>query len=148
MRRDDASEDRDHIRAVVEAYASGVDALDASGVAELFAPDGVLALPDPDGSGSWSELTGPGAIEARLDRLSRYRCTVHVVANHRADVVGDSATAVTSCFAHHLEGEPGAGVDRILAIRYRDQLLRTDVGWRFARRELHVLWTEHRPVEA
>lgn len=148
MGADDERGDRVRVREVVEAYAAGVDALDTSGVAALFAPDGSLALPDPDRPGAWLELTGPAAIEARLEGLRRYRSTVHVIANHRADVDGASATAVTSCFAHHLEGEVGAGVDRILAIRYRDRLVRAGAGWRFARRELHVLWTEHRPVEA
>ena len=31
-------------------------------------------------------------------------------------------------------------------IRYRDDYRRTDTGWRFVRRELHLQWVEDRPV--
>ncbi|HWJ63601.1 MAG TPA: nuclear transport factor 2 family protein [Acidimicrobiales bacterium] len=140
--------DRDAIKAVVDAYAAGVDALDAAGVAALFAEAGVLAVPDPTGAERWIEIEGPAAIESRLEGLRRYRATIHDVANHRAEVQDATATAVTSCFAHHLEGEDGDVTDRTMAIRYYDWLERSDAGWRFVRRELHLLWTQRRAVEA
>jgi len=42
---------------------------------------------------------------------------------------------------------PGAtATDLVLTIRYHDAYARTPDGWRFARREVHILWTSEHPV--
>lgn len=142
-----SSADRAAIRAVAEAYASGVDARDAAGVAALFAPDGILATPVPSAPGGKHETLGRRQIEERLATLVRFPATVHAIANHTAHLSGDGATAVTSCFAHHLEAAGGGWTDRVMAIRYHDILRCVDGHWLLVRRELELLWTEHRPVE-
>ncbi|CAN5654081.1 hypothetical protein BH10ACT1_BH10ACT1_34240 [soil metagenome] len=142
------SEDQREIRALVEAYAAGVDARRAGDVAALFAGDGVLVTQPAPGA-QQRETLGPERIERALAGLERYPATVHDVANHSSivDAVAGLATAETSCFAHHLQqGDDGTWTDRVLAVRYRDHLRRTPEGWRLARRQLDVLWTEHRTV--
>lgn len=142
-----AGSDRAAIRAVAQAYAAGVDARDAAGVAALFTPDGILATPVPSAPGGVHETMGRRQIEERLATLVRFPATVHDIANHTANVGRDSATAVTSCFAHHLEADGNGWTDRVMAIRYHDVLRRPEGQWLLVRRELELLWTEHRPVE-
>ena len=145
---DGDQQDRHAIRAVVEAYAARVDARDATGVAALFSGDGSLVVPDASEPGGVHEIVGRQAIAERLSRLDRHPATVHDIANHTAQVDGDLAMAVTMAFAHHLEADvEGGWTDRVLAIRYRDILRRHDGRWELARRDLQILWTEHRPAE-
>lgn len=66
---------------------------------------------------------------------------------------GDAATGgairgESVCVAHHItRGEGREGSDLVLHGRYRDRFARDPSGaWRFAARELRVLWTEKRPV--
>ena len=51
--------------------------------------------------------------------------------------------------AHHLtvpeDGSPAT--DFIMFIRYQDQFVLLEEGWRLAARELHIDWTENRLVE-
>ena len=136
------------LRALVEAYAAGVDGRRYDEVAALFTDGGVLATSGTPGGGVEHETVGRDAIARALHGLDRYEATLHVVANHVASVDGDRATGETGCLAHHLErADDGACTDRVLAIRYDDSFERTAAGWAISRRELHLLWIERRPVE-
>ena len=136
------------IRALVEAYAAGVDARRYRDVAELFTEAGLLATSSGPGEPATRETVGRDAIARALHGLDRYEVTLHVVANHLARPRADHATAVTGCIAHHLErAADGSCADRILGIRYADLLERRAGAWAFARREVQVLWEERRPVE-
>ena len=136
------------LRALVEAYAAGVDARRYDEVVALFTAHGVLATSVAPGGPVERETVGRDAIARALHGLDRYEATLHVVANHAASVGADRATGETACFAHHLErGADGSCTDRVLAIRYHDTFERTPAGWAIARRELHLLWIERRPVE-
>ncbi len=61
---------------------------------------------------------------------------------------GDTATAETYCLAHHIHERDGVVVDRTLAIRYRDRLVRAGDRWRFAERILVVDWESEQPLRA
>ena len=134
------------LRALVEAYAAGVDARRYEAVAALFSADGVLATNLPGGPAR--ETVGRDAIARALHGLDRYEATLHVVGNHVGSVDGDRGTGETGCVAHHLERAADAGgIDRVLAIRYFDSYERRAGEWAISRREVHVLWVERRPVE-
>ena len=136
------------IRALVEAYAAGVDARGYHDVAALFTEAGVLATSSAPGDAPTRETVGRDAIARALHGLDRYEVTLHVVANHLARPRADHATAVTGCIAHHLErAADGSCADRVLGIRYADLLERRAGVWAYARREVHLLWEERRPVE-
>lgn len=108
-----------------------------------------------------------GAFEATLHEVS----SVHV----EVDEDGTGATGEAVCVAHHVRRSEGGGGDEYrdgggrdgddtdgrrpgsgerreaedLALhgRYTDRFTRDEAGtWRFASRELRVLWTEKRPV--
>lgn len=69
----------------------------------------------------------------------------HVNGNHWAEVDGDEATAGCYFRVHqHKQGTPG-GDHLELGGRYDDELVRTQDGWRIAKRTLTVLWTDGNP---
>lgn len=137
--------DRVAIRALVDGYATCVDTRDGSGFAALFTDDGRLrTFRTGRAQEATSEHVGHDALAAVPPRLDRYDTTRHVVTTHHArEAVGDEATGVTYCEAHHLTGD----VDEVMAIRYLDRYRRAGHVWRIADREVHVDWVEHRPVE-
>ena len=135
------------LRRLVEAYAQRADAADGDGVAALFTADGVLEVFGTPGSDAPTGVrAGTEEIARAIDTLSRYRTTMHVVASATAEVTGDEATGETRCMAHHVSGDDGELTDRVMSIRYADRYRRTPAGWRIARREVHVLLVDDRPV--
>jgi hypothetical protein len=79
--------------------------------------------------------------------MARYYATMHVIANHSSRIDGSAAQGWTRCLAHHVEGEPDARTDLVLAVNYFDAFVRTALGWRFTKREVHVLWTSTTAVD-
>lgn len=141
-------DDRWQLRLLVDDYAAAVDDLDSAAVAALFTPDGVLELwPDPTSPTPRTVRRGRADIVRAIDLMSHYYATLHTIANHSVRLDGAQAEGRTRCLAHHVEGDPAARTDLVLAINYRDTFTRTDEVWRFARREVHVLWNSTVAVE-
>jgi ketosteroid isomerase-like protein len=141
--------DRLAIRALVDAYAHGVDRRDPEGVAALFTDDGVLAIYEGDPSETQPARVrrGRGEIATALERLSRYRVTTHFLGQHSVELAVGAATGETYCMAHHLsEVDGGVLRDRVLAIRYLDRFVRVDGVWRIAERVLVTDWADDRAV--
>ena len=77
--------------------------------------------------------------------LAPFEATLHLVSGLvcEAGEGRDEATGTAACVAHHVRD----GADLVLYGRYRDAYRRGEDGaWRFAARELRVIWTEKRPV--
>jgi ketosteroid isomerase-like protein len=139
--------DRLAIRRLVDAYARAADRVDGPAAGACFTPDGVLRICNRGQAEPVRVRTGPEEIASAFAGLGRYDVTLHVVANHYVELDGDAATGETYCLAHHVhDGEDGAKLDYVMAIRYLDQYRRTAGGWRIAVRELQVEFTEDRPV--
>ena len=139
--------DRDALADLAAEYARCVDRGDPEGVAACFAPDGVLRIVNlAEGGKVVAERTGRDEIVRTISRMS-YDATFHFVGQQQVDIDGDTATGETYCIAHHLtipdDGTPAT--DYIMFIRYQNQFVRLDEGWRFAVRELNIDWTETRP---
>lgn len=126
-------------RALVDAYAVAVDERDGAAFAELFEPDGVLIVLGPDGVES-HRYAGTAALAEVPASLVRYDGTLHLVSTHRWHADGDRATGVTYCEAHHRTGE----ADKVRYIRYDDDYVRADDGWRIAARRVTTVWLEER----
>ena len=142
--------DRLALRALVDAYASGVDRRDVAGVTKLFAPDGRLVAHfyrQPGGSPTVRH--GHAEIEAAIDEgLRQYAATTHVVGGQTLDFdTRDTARGETTCLAHHVYERAGAPRLLVLAVRYGDTFVRQDGQWRFAQRELRLDWRDDRPLE-
>jgi hypothetical protein len=142
--------DRLAIREVVDLYARAADRVDGAAAAALFTEDGALRIFERGTAEPVRERLGREAIATAFAGLSRYDVTLHVVANHLVDLDGDAATGETYCLAHHVrtigEGEAAHLSDHLMAIRYLDDFVRTEEGWRIAQRRLQLEFTEERPV--
>ena len=136
--------DRLALHDLVVAYASTADRRDVAAFAALFLPDATLTA--RRGNGEPGIYTGTERLAEIPERLGRYTETFHVVTNHVCQVDGDTAHGEAACRAHHVSVTDGGATDLVLTIRYRDTYQRTDAGWRFATRDVHILWTSEEPV--
>lgn len=92
---------------------------------------------------------GHDGLVAVIEMLGQFEATLHEVSGLVLRQGGDDeARGECACVAHHItRGEGRDATDLILRGRYSDRFARDAVGaWRFAARELRVLWTERRAV--
>ena len=142
----DAEVDRLALRALVDTYAAAADARDVKRFVGLFLPDATLSA--YRGEGEPTRYVGAIRLAEIPEKLGRYRHTYHDVGHHWCHIEGDQATGEAGCRAHHVSEIPGGtgATDLVLTIRYRDAYTRTPEGWRFATREVHIIWTSEEPV--
>ncbi len=161
------------LRSLSTDYAAAVDARDGDALAALFVESGELLVPDvPADLRPVVRRAGSGALRRVPEGLRRYARTFHQVSDHRFTIAGDRATGEVRCVAHHVTADPAAptgaptedrpeggpqgwpesrpgaraGTDTVWYIRYDDDYVRTDRGWRIERRVLHLQWVEEHPV--
>ena len=142
--------DRLEIRSIVENYARCADRIDNEGLAGLFAPDGVLRIFERGTAEVVRERVGRAEISEAIKGLSRYEVTMHFVANHYAVLNGEVASGETCCRACHIRPVEGGAAEArenyVMNIRYLDDYVRLSEGWRIAKRELQVEFTEVFPI--
>ena len=137
----DRHRDEADIRRLACRYAQAFDSNDGDLLAAIFIPDGAIEAPNGRFVGS-EALRGAPAIVA-----SRYLRTFHAVLNQTIEIDGDRASALTYGIARHLLAADGGGFFcREMTLRYADDCVRTDAGWRLARRRLLLDWTHEYPV--
>jgi ketosteroid isomerase-like protein len=133
---------------LVAAYAAAVDRRDLEALRGLFLPDATLAV--RRGGKAPDVHHGHAGLADAIAVLGAFEATLHEVSSVVVELDEDGAAASGSavCVAHHVRRrEDGAAEDLILHGRYFDRFARDEQGgWRFASRELRVLWTERRPV--
>jgi SnoaL-like domain len=84
-------------------------------------------------------------IHASRSTMENLDGTQHLLSNHEVNVVGVTATARVDLLAGHVLRVDGADSSCTVRGYYRDELVRTDEGWRISRRELTVTWIEGDP---
>lgn len=136
---------------LVAAYAAAVDRRDLEALCGLFLPDATLAVRRGDRAPEVHR--GHAGLADAIAMLEAFEATLHEVSSVAVERDEDGATAsgTAVCVAHHVrrreDGDPRDADDLILHGRYSDRFARDEDGaWRFASRELRVLWTERRPV--
>lgn len=130
------------MRELAHRYAAGVDDRDFSAVAALFAPEGVLALAKPPRQlDPVVEHVGPEGVLEAMGLLSGVPRTFHAIVGE----VYDGTRGRVACVAHHVIDPQN---DLVWHLRYLDDYVQTERGWRFARREVHVDLVETRPLKA
>lgn len=143
--------DRIELRELVEEYARCADRIDNEGLAALFTPEGVLRIFERGTPEPVRQRIGRSEISEAIKGLSRYEVTMHSIANHYVELDGDSARGETYCRATHIRpvegGDAGDRENYVMNIRYLDDYTRLTEGWRIAKRELQVEFTEVFPVE-
>ncbi len=109
------------------AYCHRIDAGDGDAYAELFTPDGVFEIVGLTTARGHGELAANARAFPRLMPRTRHQIhDTHVV------VDGDRAHQLAYLSVVGVGAEPRL----VQTGRYEDELVRTDRGWRFARRRL------------
>jgi len=135
--------DEREIHQVALRYCRALDTKDWALLDDVFVPDATANLSSP------TPLVGVEAIRGRIrNALEHLDHSQHLVGNHEIGVEGDTATHRCYLQAQHVRAEARGGPNYIVAGRYEDRLVRTDVGWRIAHRTLVVMWTDGNVVVA
>jgi ketosteroid isomerase-like protein len=137
---------RFELRDLVDGYARAADRSDRVAFEALFAPDATVTV---HRTGHQPHTyRGPTEIGEIIPNLGRYLSTFHLVASHWCDVAPGRATGEAYCQAHHVLAGQGdqPAIDVILTIRYQDAYVRSPTAWRFATRDVHILWTSQTPL--
>lgn len=135
--------DRVEIRELMESYAHGVMTRDPELWGSMWAEDAYWALPEYKDLGGF---TGKPAIVAGwIASMQQYgldNCTrpmIYVMTPGAIDVSGNTATAVA--YTSEIYDDPATG-ERIHARgRYNDELIKSDRGWLFTRREYRIIYS-------
>jgi ketosteroid isomerase-like protein len=138
------SHDQAALDDLVAAYASAVDRRDWERLATVFTEDAVLLTPDPPRSSEpVLEAVGRAAIVATVRQVEAFVSTEHLVTASEWTGTAEEAVGRTTGEAHHrVEGpQPHSWVWHV---SYLDDCVRTDEGWRIARRALTVDQIEKR----
>ena len=132
------------LRALVDTYATAADRRDERGFLDLFLPDATLTV--VQGDAELLTCRGHGELASAIAPLAQYAVTMHLMANHSVDLDGERGSGTVYCLANHVR-EADDGVENlVMAITYGDEYARGADGWRFASREVRILWTEVRPA--
>ena len=120
--------DREQIVETLVRYATGIDTRDWPLFRTVFTEDCVLDYGD---IGSW---TGADAVTEFMEQSHAMAGhTMHRLSNHAITIDGDTATARTYIDGLILGPDNNSGVNAVGF--YDDELVRTDDGWRVARRK-------------
>lgn len=139
--------DRLALSDLVHRYAAGADDRRFDDVIELFADDATLSVPDPPQS------LEPTAVHRGHAEIERAIAAVAAVARTQHAIVGEVYTAAShgargrvACIAHHWSRHDDQVTDVVWHLRYDDEYVRTDAGWRFRGRTLTIDAIETLPV--
>jgi hypothetical protein len=141
--------DRLALADLVHLYAAAVDDRRFDDVFELFTEAAELRLPDPPRSLEPVRLQhGRDGVRAAMDALLAVERTEHAIVG---EVYADGpqpgyALGRITAIAHHWTRRDGRVTDLVWHLRYDDEYLRTESGWRIHGRALTINAIETRPV--
>ena len=140
---------RMELRRLVDEYALAADAFDNERFVALFTADGTFSATAAGATEPFITASG-GEELARVPDANRvFEQTFHEMANHVVEIEGDRATGVVYCLGRHLLPVNASGVQEalVLPVRYYDEYVKTDAGWRFASRRIQFTWIERASVD-
>lgn len=109
-------------------FAAATDARDWETIASLLVDDCVAY-----------GVRGPEAVVRRMQaHLGGVGPTQHLLGSHRVTVSGDEARSLTYGRVHHVGAGPMNGSSYECMGEYDDRWVRTDAGWRIARRSFEI----------
>lgn len=134
---------------LVHRYAAHVDDREFNAVASIFTADAELVVPAPP-----ADLLpihshrGRDAITAAVAVVGAVARTEHAIIGEVYDAAAQpgAARGRIACVAHHWNERDAELVDVAWHLRYDDEYMLTDTGWRISRRALTVHAIETRPV--
>lgn len=141
--------DRLELADLVHRYAAYVDARRFDDVAELFTPTAELTVPKPPESLAASvRYDGPAGVRTAMAGLNDVIRTHHAIVGEVYTSSGTDGTAagVITGVARHWTERDGRVTDLVWYLHYADEYLRTEAGWRIARRTLTIDAIETQPA--
>lgn len=139
--------DRQALSDLVHRYAAGVDDRRFDEVIELFAAGATLSLPDPPRSlDPIAVHRGRAEIEKAVRAVAAAARTQHAIVGEVYTAQPGGACGRVSCIAHHWSVRGEGATDVAWHLRYDDEYVRTDAGWRFRGRTLTIDAIETRQV--
>jgi 3-phenylpropionate/cinnamic acid dioxygenase small subunit len=139
-------QDRQAIVDLTIAYTWIIDHGQRDRLTEIFTNDAVFTMRDIRGEGSERSFDGIDQIIAKIESsLGRVSISQHLISNQQVEIDRNNATCGCYLQAQHtLRGTEG-GDNYMMAGRYLDDVVRTDAGWRIARRLLIIDWLDGNP---
>lgn len=134
--------DRADVRAVVESYFSAVDRCDYDAIEQCFTTDADLEY-----DAEPSRFTGGREVADWMRTFEHLPNHTHSISNCSIAVSGDTATADTFGQAVLVVGTSGPGSVLVMGLRYIDELVRLDVGWRISKRRHILKWQYNAAAE-
>lgn len=125
------SEDRARIVELTARYNHAFDRGDVDAYTACFTPDGVMEV---DGGPRYEGAAALG----EMCRRTPTGTIMHVTTDAVVEVDGDRATQDVTLVVVGLPAEPGGRTRVQAAGHYRDELVRTAEGWRFAHRRARL----------
>lgn len=141
--------DRLDLADLVHRYAAAVDDRRFDDVIELFTSTAELVLPDPPRSlEPVRSEHGHHGVRAAMAGLSGVDRTQHEIVGEVYTDAADHARGRITCVAHHWTRATDStdATDLVWHVRYDDEYVQTDNGWRIRRRALTLNAIETRPV--
>jgi hypothetical protein len=133
-RMPDEHADRHEIEQILDLYATIIDSREYERLTEVFLPDAVL-----DYSSSGAEPGPLHPVAAWIEKgLSLFARSQHLIVNKQIELAGDRATS-RALFFNPLVARDGDVM--FVGGEYRDQWLRTPLGWRIIERVEETSWT-------
>lgn len=133
------------LRDLAHRYALAVDSRDAAMLAGLFTADGIMRGKGQAGA-RYAGAQGFARMIAEVE--ASFGATMHNVFNQTYEQAADGTVTghVTGVASHVLPGGEDAQDLTLLdfAMRYHDRYAREGGGWKFADRQLEVVWVERR----
>jgi ketosteroid isomerase-like protein len=143
------TDDRAALSDLVHRYAAGIDDRRFDTVVDLFAEDATVAVPDPPRALEPAGVhRGRAQIAKALRAAEQVERTMHAIVSEVYDAGPDQATASgrVACIAHHWTRDDDKLTDAAWHLRYDDEYVRSDSGWRFRSRTLTIDAIETLPV--
>lgn len=133
--------DRSEVANLLARYAIALDTRDWALLATCFTPDATYRFAHT------GDVTGVAEIVAVCRHsLEPLDASQHLVGAASIEVEGDHARSRCPFQAQHVRGGLDGGHLYIVAGTYRDELRRTEAGWRIEHRELQRVWTDGNPA--
>ena len=123
--------DEQGVRDTCMRYWAGFDRRDSEIYGAAFSSNATLSLFGGERVVAVAEVMDRGSIGGAFEH------TCHAPASQVVTITGDTARADTFVIAHLV---PESGAILVRGLRYLDQLVRTDQGWRIQFREHITLW--------
>jgi len=121
-------------------YAQIVDNRDFDAMADIICDDFTQQGPQ------WQCSNAAEFIGMLLLLEDNYSATFHMVGNQLGQWQGEVYEGETYSIASHIYEQEGQGRKLDMAIRYQEQVVFRDGGYRYSRRDVQIVWASDQPL--